>query len=98
MDRAIADGEAHGFVKIVTKKGSDQILGATVVGYHAAELLTEYVTAMKYGMGLRKILNTIHMYPTLAEANRYAAGNWQKARISPLALRVAGWFHRWRRG
>jgi pyruvate/2-oxoglutarate dehydrogenase complex dihydrolipoamide dehydrogenase (E3) component len=98
LDRAIADGEAHGFVKIVTKKGSDQILGATVVGYHAAELLTEYVTAMKYGMGLRKILNTIHMYPTLAEANRYAAGNWQKARISPLALRVAGWFHRWRRG
>lgn len=98
LDRAIADSEAHGFVKIVTKQGSDRILGATVVGYHAAELVTEYVTAMKYGMGLRKILNTIHIYPTLAEANRYAAGNWQKARISPLALKVAARFHRWRRG
>ncbi len=98
LDRAIADSEAHGFVKIVTKKGSDRILGATVVGHHAAELITEYVTAMKYGMGLRKILNTIHIYPTLAEANRYAAGNWQKARISPLALKIAERFHRWRRG
>jgi len=98
LDRAIADSEAHGFVKIVTKKGSDRILGATVVGHHAAELVTEYVTAMKYGMGLRKILNTIHIYPTLAEANRYAAGNWQKARISPLALKIAARFHRWRRG
>jgi pyruvate/2-oxoglutarate dehydrogenase complex dihydrolipoamide dehydrogenase (E3) component len=98
LDRAIADGEDHGFVKIVTKKGSDRILGATVVGHNAAELITEYVTAMKHGMGLRKILNTIHIYPTLAEANRYAAGNWQKARLSPLALSIAERFHRWRRG
>jgi pyruvate/2-oxoglutarate dehydrogenase complex dihydrolipoamide dehydrogenase (E3) component len=98
LDRAIADGEAHGFVKILTAKGSDRILGATVMGHNAAELITEYVTAMKHGMGLRKILNTIHIYPTLAEANRYAAGNWQKARISPLALRLAERFHRWRRG
>ena len=98
LDRAIADGEAHGFVKIVTRKGSDRILGATVVGHHAAELVTEYVTAMKHGMGLRKILNTIHIYPTLAEANRYAAGNWQKARLSPLALKVAARIHRWRLG
>ena len=98
LDRAIADSEANGFVKVITKKGSDRILGATVVGHHAAELITEYVTAMKYGMGLRKILNTIHIYPTLAEANRFAAGNWQKARISPLALKIAERFHRWRRG
>jgi pyruvate/2-oxoglutarate dehydrogenase complex dihydrolipoamide dehydrogenase (E3) component len=98
LDRAIADSEARGFVKIVTRKGSDRILGATVVGPHAGELITEYVTAMKHGLGLRKILNTIHIYPTLSEANRYAAGEWQKARISPLALRIAGYFHRWRRG
>ena len=82
----------------MTRKGSDRILGATVVGPHAGELITEYVTAMKYGLGLRKILNTIHIYPTLSEANRYAAGEWQKARISPLALRIASRFHRWRRG
>lgn len=98
LDRAMADSEDKGFVKIVTAKGSDKILGATVVGHHAGELITEYVTAMKHGMGLRKILNTIHIYPTLSEANRYAAGEWQKARISPLALRVAERFNRWRRG
>ena len=94
----MADSEDKGFVKIITAKGSDKILGATVVGYHGGELITEYVTAMKYGMGLRKILNTIHIYPTLSEANRYAAGEWQKARISPLALKLAERFNRWRRG
>ncbi len=98
LDRAIADSEDHGFVKIVTAKGSDKILGASVVGHHAGELITEYVTAMKHGMGLKKILNTIHIYPTLSEANRYAAGEWQKARISPTLLSIARRYNRWRRG
>ncbi len=98
LDRAIADGEDHGFVKIITRKGSDKILGATIVGYHAGELITEYVTAMKHGMGLRKILNTIHIYPTLSEANRFAAGEWQKQRLSPTMLRIAKRYNRWRRG
>ncbi len=98
LDRALADGEAHGLVKIITRKGSDEILGATIVGYHAGELITEYVTAMKYGMGLRKILNTIHIYPTLSEANRFAAGEWQKQRLSPTLLRIAQRYNRWRRG
>jgi pyruvate/2-oxoglutarate dehydrogenase complex dihydrolipoamide dehydrogenase (E3) component len=97
LDRAIADGEARGFVKVVTRRGSDRILGATIVGPHAGELITEYVTAMKHGLGLRKILNTVHIYPTLAEANRFAAGEWQKARLSAGLLRAAEAFHRWRR-
>ena len=98
LDRSIADGEAQGFVKIVTRRGSDRILGATIVGAQAGELITEQVTAMKHGLGLRKILNTIHVYPTLAEANRFAAGEWQKARLSPGLLNLAARFHRWRLG
>lgn len=98
LDRAIADGEARGFVKVVTRRNSDRILGATIVGAHAAELITEFVTAMKYGLGLRKILNTIHIYPTLAEANRFAAGEWQKRHLAPWMLSLSGRFHRWRRG
>jgi hypothetical protein len=79
LDRAIADSEAHGFVKVLTVPGKDRILGVTIVGTHAGDLLAEYVLAMKHGLGLNKILGTIHTYPTLAEANKYAAGEWKRA-------------------
>ncbi|TAM99818.1 MAG: pyridine nucleotide-disulfide oxidoreductase, partial [Rhodanobacteraceae bacterium] len=78
LDRAIADEEAHGFVKVLTLPGRDRILGVTIVGEHAGDLLAEFVLAMKYGIGLNKILGTIHTYPTLAEANKYVAGNWRR--------------------
>lgn len=98
LDRAIADSEAHGFVKLLTARGSDRILGVSIVGHHAGDLIAEYVGAMRHGLGVRKILNTIHIYPTLVEANRYAAGEWQKARLSPRLLRIAERYHRWVRG
>lgn len=98
LDRAIADSEDHGFVKVLTKPGKDKILGVTIVGAHAGDLLTEFVTAMKYKLGLKKILGTIHIYPTMSEANKAAAGNWQKAHAPQLTLKVLERFHRWRRG
>ena len=79
LDRAIADGEAHGLVKVLTAPGKDRILGATIAGEHAGDLITEFVAAMRHGFGLNKILSTIHIYPTLAEANKYAAGEWKRA-------------------
>ena len=79
LDRAIADGADHGFVKVLTVPGRDRILGATIVGEHAGELLAEFTLAMKHGLGLNKILGTIHTYPTLSEANKYAAGEWKRA-------------------
>lgn len=97
LDRAIADGEAHGFVKVLTSPGSDKILGVTIVGHHAGDIIAEYVTAMKYGLGLNKILGTIHIYPTLSEANKYAAGVWKKQNAPQLALRILSRFHSWRR-
>jgi pyruvate/2-oxoglutarate dehydrogenase complex dihydrolipoamide dehydrogenase (E3) component/uncharacterized membrane protein YdjX (TVP38/TMEM64 family) len=97
LDRAIADGEAHGFVKIVTPKGSDRILGVTIVGAHAGDLIAEFVGAMRNGTGLRKILGTTHIYPTLAEANKYAAGEWQRAHLSPRLLRISQRFNAWMR-
>lgn len=97
LDRAIAEGEAHGFVKVLTRPGSDRILGATIVGDHAGDIIGEYVAAMKHGFGLNKILGTIHIYPTLAEANKYAAGVWKKANAPKKALEFLDWFHRWRR-
>ena len=97
LDRAIADSEAHGFVKVLTVPGSDKILGVTIVGHHAGDIITEYVTAMKYGLGLNKILSTIHIYPTLSEANKYAAGVWKKQNAPQFALKVLGKFHEWRR-
>src|SRR5690606_18172749 len=81
LDRAIADSEAHGFVKVLTQPGSDRILGATIVGYHAGELLAEFVLAMTHGLGLKKIAATTHVYPTLGEANRFTANAWRSARI-----------------
>jgi pyruvate/2-oxoglutarate dehydrogenase complex dihydrolipoamide dehydrogenase (E3) component len=98
LDRAIADSEAHGFVKVLTVPGKDRILGVTIVGSHAADLLAEYVLAMKHGLGLNKILGTIHTYPTLAEANKYAAGEWKRAHAPQKLLAWVKKFHDWRRG
>ena len=89
LDRAIADSAAHGWVKVLTVPGKDKILGVTIVGEHAGDLLAEYVLAMKHGLGLNKILGTIHTYPTLAEANKYAAGEWKRAH-QPLGAAALG--------
>ncbi|MFT5709631.1 MAG: pyruvate/2-oxoglutarate dehydrogenase complex dihydrolipoamide dehydrogenase (E3) component [Halioglobus sp.] len=97
LDRAIADGEAHGFIKVLTVPGKDRILGATIVAYHAGELITEYVTAMKHGIGLNKILATIHIYPTLSESNKFLAGEWRKARKPEKLLGWAEKYHAWNR-
>jgi pyruvate/2-oxoglutarate dehydrogenase complex dihydrolipoamide dehydrogenase (E3) component/uncharacterized membrane protein YdjX (TVP38/TMEM64 family) len=98
LDRAIADSAAHGWVKVLTVPGRDKILGVTIVGVHAGDLLAEYVLAMKHGLGLNKILGTIHTYPTLAEANKYAAGEWKRAHAPQGLLRWVQRFHDWRRG
>ena len=98
LDRAIADSEAHGFIKVLTVPGKDRILGVTIVGEHAGDLIAEYVLAMKQGIGLNRILGTIHIYPTLAEANKYVAGNWKKAHAPVKLLAWVERFHTWRRG
>ena len=98
LDRAIADGTAHGMVKVLTVPGKDRILGATIVGEHAGDLIAEYVAAMRHGFGMNKILGTIHIYPTLVEANKYAAGVWKKAHAPQGLLRIAERLHAWRRG
>jgi pyruvate/2-oxoglutarate dehydrogenase complex dihydrolipoamide dehydrogenase (E3) component len=98
LDRAIAEEEAHGIVKVLTVPGKDRILGATLVGEHAGDLIVEFIAAMKHGIGLNKILGTIHIYPTLAEANKYAAGAWKKAHAPEALLRRVERFHAWMRG
>ena len=98
LDRAIADSEAHGFVKVLTVPGKDKILGVTIVGTHAGDLLAEYVLAMKLGAGMNKILGTIHTYPTLAEANKYAAGEWKRAHQPKKLLEWVARYHHWKRG
>jgi pyruvate/2-oxoglutarate dehydrogenase complex dihydrolipoamide dehydrogenase (E3) component len=98
LDRAIADDAAYGMVKVLTVPGKDRILGATIVAEHAGELIVEFISAMKHGVGLNKILGTIHIYPTLAEANKYAAGVWKKAHAPERVLRVLERYHAWRRG
>ncbi|MBU0883300.1 MAG: FAD-dependent oxidoreductase [Gammaproteobacteria bacterium] len=97
LDRAIADEAAYGYVQVLTAPGKDRILGVTIVGEHAGELLTEYVLAMKYNLGLNKILGTIHSYPTMSEANKYAAGEWKRAHAPQGLLRLVERFHTWRR-
>jgi len=97
LDRAITDGEDSGFVKVITPIGKDTILGVTIVGSHAGDLLTEFVLAMKHGLGLNKILGTIHAYPTMGEANKYLAGNWKKAHAPEKLLHWVEKFHAWRR-
>jgi len=98
LDRAIADGSAEGFVKVLTVPGKDRILGATIVHAEAGELIAEYVLAMKHGLGMNQLLGTIHAYPTLMEANKYAAGVWKRAHAPATALRWAERFFAWRRG
>jgi pyruvate/2-oxoglutarate dehydrogenase complex dihydrolipoamide dehydrogenase (E3) component/uncharacterized membrane protein YdjX (TVP38/TMEM64 family) len=98
LDRAIADGEAHGFVKVITAKGQDKILGATIVGEHAGDLLVEFVAAMKHGFGLEGILATIHTYPTLGEANKFAAGVYKRSTATVGKLAVGKALNDWMRG
>jgi len=98
LDRAIADEEAHGVVKVLTVPGKDTILGVTIAAVHAGDLISEYVLAMKHGLGLNKILGTIHIYPTLAEMNKFAASEWRKNHKPDWALDLAEKYHRWRRG
>ena len=98
LDRAIADSAAQGFVKVLTVPGKDTILGATIVGEHAGDLLAEFVLAMRWGLGLNKILSTIHTYPTLAESNKYVAGEWKRSHAPQGVLRWLARFHAWRRG
>jgi pyruvate/2-oxoglutarate dehydrogenase complex dihydrolipoamide dehydrogenase (E3) component len=98
LDRAIADEDAHGVVKVLTAPGKDRILGATIVGEHAGDLIVEFISAMKHGVGLNKILGTIHIYPTLSEANKYAAGNWKRAHAPQNTLRWVERYHAWMRG
>jgi pyruvate/2-oxoglutarate dehydrogenase complex dihydrolipoamide dehydrogenase (E3) component/uncharacterized membrane protein YdjX (TVP38/TMEM64 family) len=97
LDRAIADGTAHGFVKVLTVPGKDKILGVTIVGEHAGDLLAEYVLAMKHSLGLNKVLGTIHTYPTLAEANKYVAGEWKRAHAPKKLLDWVSRYHAWER-
>ena len=97
LDRAVADSETQGFVKVLTVPGKDKILGVTIVGNHAADLLAEYVLAMKHGLGLNKILGTIHTYPTMSEANKYAAGEWKRAHQPHRLLAWAARYHAWKR-
>jgi len=98
LDRAIAESEETGFIKVLTPPGKDRILGAVVVGAHAGEILAEFTLAMKHGLGLNKILGTIHPYPTWNESAKFAAGEWKKAHAPGAALRILEKFHNWRRG
>jgi pyruvate/2-oxoglutarate dehydrogenase complex dihydrolipoamide dehydrogenase (E3) component len=98
LDRAIAESATRGWVKVLTVPGKDRILGVTIVGAHAGELIAEYVLAMKHGLGLNKILGTIHTYPTMAEANKYAAGEWKRAHQPKRLLEWVARYHAWERG
>jgi pyruvate/2-oxoglutarate dehydrogenase complex dihydrolipoamide dehydrogenase (E3) component len=98
LDRAITDEEAHGVVKVLTAPGTDKVLGATIAGEHAGDLIVEYISAMRHGIGLNKILGTIHIYPTFAEANKFAAGVWKKAHTPQKLLRWVEKYHSWMRG
>jgi pyruvate/2-oxoglutarate dehydrogenase complex dihydrolipoamide dehydrogenase (E3) component len=97
LDRALADGNARGWVKVLTRPGSDRILGVCIVGPHAGELIAEYVLAMTHGIGLKQIMGTIHIYPTLAEANKFAASAWRRAHAPERLLTWVGKLHGWLR-
>lgn len=98
LDRALADGEAHGFIKVLTVPGKDKMLGVTIVGYHAAEMIGEFVFAMTHGMGLKSIAAVTHIYPTLLEANKFTANAWRNARLPEKYFPLLEKFFRWRRG
>ena len=97
LDRAIADGEAHGFVKVLTVPGKDTLLGVTMVGAHAGDLIQEFVMAKRWKLGLNKILGTTHAYPSMVEANKYAAGEWKRAHVPEKLLAWVAKYHAWRR-
>ncbi len=98
LDRAIVDGCNRGFVKVVTLRGQDRILGATAVGEHASEWIAELTLAMRHGIGLKAVLATVHLYPSFAEANRHLAGVWRGTHLPSRWLAWAERLHRWRRG
>jgi pyruvate/2-oxoglutarate dehydrogenase complex dihydrolipoamide dehydrogenase (E3) component len=98
LDRAIADSDNRGLVKVITAKGSDKILGCTIAGANAGEIIVEFVAAMRHGFGLNKILGTIHIYPTYAESNKYAAGVWKRATVTRGQMEVATAYNDWTRG
>ena len=98
LDRAIVEEAAHGLIKVLTVPGKDKILGVTIAAEHAGELIGEFTLAMKHGIGLKKILGTIHIYPTFLEMNKFAASEWRKSHKPSWALVIAEKFHRWRRG
>ena len=98
LDRAVAEGAREGWVRFLVQPGRDRIIGATIVGHNAGELIAEAALAMKHRIGLRKLLGTVHAYPTMAEANKYAAGEWRKAHQPERLLRLVALYHRWRRG
>ena len=97
LDRALADEEGKGFVKVLTPPGKDKILGVTIVGHHAGDLMAEFIFAMKWGLGLKKVMGTIHIYPTLTEATKFAASTWRKAHAPEGLLEWVGKFHAMRR-
>jgi dihydrolipoamide dehydrogenase len=97
LDRAITDAENYGFIKVITPKGKDRILGVTIVGHRAGDLLAEFTLAMRHGLGLNKILGTIHPYPTMSEAAKYTAGEWKRANAPEGLLRLVEKYHRWMR-
>jgi pyruvate/2-oxoglutarate dehydrogenase complex dihydrolipoamide dehydrogenase (E3) component len=97
LDRAIADEAAHGIIKVLTVPKKDKIIGVTIAGLHAGDIIAEYIAAMKNGFGMNAILGTIHIYPTLAESNKFAAGNWKKNNVSEKTLAWGERINRWRR-
>lgn len=98
LDRNIIEDKRDGFIKIITKGNSDKILGTTIVGFRAAEMINEFTLGMKHKLGLSKILNTLHIYPTLSEANIYAAGAWRRSKFSSFMLKLFEKFNKFRRG
>jgi pyruvate/2-oxoglutarate dehydrogenase complex dihydrolipoamide dehydrogenase (E3) component len=98
LDRAITESATQGFIKLLTVPGKDKILGVTIIGHNAGEVIGEYVLAMRHGLGLNKILGTIHAYPTMIEVNKYAAGKWKKANAPEWAFPWLDKYHSWRRG
>ncbi len=95
-DRALADGKTEGFVRVITEKGGDKILGATIMGEKASEMLLEHTAAMKNGHGLNSVLDTVHPYPTIGEANKFVAGNWKKQHQPEWAFKYLKKYHAWR--
>ena len=98
LDRAITESSTDGFIKVITPRGKDKILGVTIISEHAGDLIAEFVLAMKHGLGLNKILGTIHSYPTWAEGNKYAAGEWKRNHAPQTVLKLLEKYHTWKRG